>query len=121
MRLINDLAARLQTEDSYFRQHLIKEDIARLERLREISTTTPDPKAFLKAAMLIGWTPDDMRTFELKPTLEPLLTAIHARLTGSTTDDTAALDDDIDARWQAFEVDRIERLVGCLARVPRPM
>ena len=43
MRLLDDLGARLAGEDSYFRQHLIKEDIARLERLQAAALATGTP------------------------------------------------------------------------------
>jgi hypothetical protein len=121
MKLIADLKQRLEGEQSYFRQHLLREDIARLEKVAGIAMAQPTVEAFLTAARKIGWTPEDRRTFELKDTLEPLLAAIRERLTASPDDPCAgSLDDKIDALWQAFEQHRIDRLVGCLSRIPRP-
>ena len=123
MRLLDDLGARLASEDSYFRQHLIKEDIARLERL--VAAFTPGTVAadLVATGLRLGWTPDDSRTNELRPALEPLLDAIHNRFAAATTGTAAflaELDDRILALWNDFERLRMDRLVGCLARVPRP-
>lgn len=121
MRLIADLKRRLDDEQSYFRQHLAREDIARLERAVELARAQPSMEEFLAAAAKIGWTPEDRRTFELKATLEPLLTAMHARATAGLSSDRAdALDNEIETLWRSFEQHRMDRLVGCLARVPRP-
>ncbi|MGE0626567.1 MAG: hypothetical protein AB7O43_01985 [Hyphomicrobiaceae bacterium] len=120
MRLIDDLRRRLAVEESYFRQHLIKEDVARLERVMDIFSSHPERSAFLRDALMVGWTPDNLRTFELKSTLEPLLAVIHQRLSADG-DDAAAYDDEIARLWQAFEADRMGRLVGCLSRVPPPV
>jgi hypothetical protein len=123
MRLLDDLAARLSNEESYFRQHLVREDISRLERLVAACTPGNDAAAMIATGLKLGWTPDDMRTHELRPALEPLLAAIHDRLVSSPDGDPTAIgvkDDRIAALWEAFERLRMDRLVGCLARVPRP-
>lgn len=117
MRLIDRLNGGLAAEQSYFRQHLVREDIARLERLIAMAPAHPERSEFVSAAMKIGWTPGDSRTHELKPALAPLLEAIH-RLAVAGPD--AALEDEIEGRWREFEALRMDRLVGCLARVPKP-
>lgn len=117
MRLMAKLSARLAAEASYFRQHLIREDIARLERLTDMAQQCPAQDAFVAAALKIGWTPADSRTHELRPALVPLLEAIHA---SSVRGFQAGLDDEIERCWSAFETLRMDRLVGCLSRVPRP-
>jgi hypothetical protein len=121
MRLVADLKQRLDGEESYFRQHLLREDIARLEKVAAFALAHPESGPFLAAASKIGWTPDDRRTFELKETLEPLLRAIHDRALADQGDSRLEeIDEAIIALWQAFEQHRMDRLVGCLARVPRP-
>jgi hypothetical protein len=92
------------------------EDIVRLERLAELARTCADDSSYLAAASKLGWTADERRTGELQPTLRPFLLAYRASLVGGehrAFDELAAL-------WSAFDAHRIERLVGCLARVPRP-
>jgi hypothetical protein len=123
MRLLDDLGARLAGEDSYFRQHLIREDIARLETLLAVCPPGTGAADVVAKGLRLGWTPDDGRTHELRPALEPLLIAIHDRLAATAAGDVASLpglDERIAALWSAFEQLRMDRLVGCLARVPRP-
>lgn len=117
MRLIERLSGALATEESYFRQYLIREDIARLERLIAMAPAYAEPSEFVAAALKIGWTPGDSRTHELQPALAPLLEAIH-RLARTGSD--ADLEAEIETRWHELEALRMDRLVGCLARVPRP-
>jgi hypothetical protein len=113
MNLIERLEAELAVEQSYFRQHLIREDIARLNRLVALAGGHADEATFVAAGQTLGWTPDDRRTHELKPALVPLLEAIH-RAGGDMSGAQ------IEALWRAFETLRMDRLVGCLSRVPRP-
>ncbi len=121
MHLIETVERGLASEESYFRHHLIREDLVRLDKLKGLSSAHAEPADFLAVATKLGWTPEDRRTHELKPALEPLLLAIHRRLRlppGNPV--AAALDEEIAGLWQAFEQLRMDRLVGCLARVPRP-
>lgn len=120
MQLVDGLRHQLEIEQSYFRQHLMQEDLVRLERLVALLPSHPDPAAFIAAGLKIGWTPDDRRTHELKPALELLLLAIHERHTAAPAAVLGALDARIAAHWRAFEALRMDRLVGCLSRVPRP-
>ncbi len=116
-----DLRARLErdlrSEESYFRAQLLREDVARLEHLQELSATAPDVEAFKKAGLMIGWTPGDTRTWELRSALDPLLEAFYASAAhgGGADADRRLL-----AAWEAFDAQRMERLLGCLSRVPRP-
>jgi hypothetical protein len=116
-----DLRARLESdlrsEESYFRAQLLREDMARLERLQELAAAAPDVEAFKKAGLTIGWTPGDARTWELKSALDPLLAAFYA---SATRGGGADADDRLLAAWEAFDAHRLERLLGCLSRVPRP-
>lgn len=123
MQLIEDLERQKAGEESYFRQHLISEDLSRLNRLLDIAQASTDEASFLKEGKMIGWTPNDMRTHELTGTLTPLLCAIYTRLklpAGSPTESEIAHDEKIAELWQTFDNNRMERLVGCLARVPAP-
>jgi hypothetical protein len=115
MRLLHDLERALAQEQSLFRTQLLKEDIARVKQLQELAETAPSLDAFVRQALLIGWTPGDARTFELRPALEPLLAAFHAACKGE-----AGAQEGLAAAWRDFEALRMDRLVGCLSRVPRP-
>lgn len=121
MHLREVVEGRLASEQSYFRQYLIREDLARLDKLMAMAPVHDDPAGFVAAGMKLGWTPEDRRTHELKPALEPLLLAIHRRLRLSPgSDEAETLEAQISRHWDAFEQLRMDRLVGCLARVPRP-
>ncbi|MBU1210555.1 MAG: hypothetical protein KJ587_04665 [Alphaproteobacteria bacterium] len=121
MRLIEDLKQQQADEPSYFRQHLMMEDISRLERLAELAATSDDLAAFVTAGKTVGWTPEDRRTHELNATLEPLLVALHGRCgLDAGSPQASELDDRIEMLWQAFDANRMERLIGCLSRVPPP-
>lgn len=121
MRLMDELRRRLEGEQSYFQQHLLREDIARLEKVAGMARVLAGVDIFLVAAKKVGWTPDDRRTHELKEVLDPLLAAIHKRVTADQGDSgVVALDDEIVALWRAFDQQRMDRFVGCLSRVPRP-
>ncbi len=118
MRLIEELEQRVGREESLFRAQLIREDIARLQKLREIARTTGDVAAYRKASMRIGWTQGDLRTHELRAPLEVLLDAVYAYETG-----TKGTEEDmrIVAAWLELHRTRMERLVGCLSTpVPKP-
>lgn len=116
MTLIEQLEKALQAEESIFRAQLIKEDLARLKALERLAEAAESKEAFLKQGLFIGWTSGDARTFELKPALEPLLIAFHA----AREEDDEGAHARLAAAWQAFDAFRMERLVGCLSRVPRP-
>lgn len=115
MHLIDELEAQAGREESYFRAYLLREDVSRLRRLLELATTLPTYEAFRIDGLAVGWTPGDMRTHELKPALEPLLALFYRSVRGEAVPDGA-----IGVAWHAFERLRMDRLVGCLSRVPRP-
>jgi hypothetical protein len=110
MRLITELEHRLAGEQSLFQAQLLREDIARLKRLREMVAAAPDAAAFVKSGMRVGWTQGDARTAELREPLEAFLRAMHAS------------DDDLIAQaWETLHRVRMERLLGCLSTpVPKP-
>lgn len=116
MDLLNRLEASALAEESYFRAQLLKEDIGRLRRLQELSLSVPDLATFKKAGTMIGWTPGDTRSWELKSSLDPLLEAFYASAAAPDLDSSRRLD----AAWEAFNAHRVALLVGCLSRVPKP-
>lgn len=111
MRLIEELEQALRREESMFRAQLLREDIARLTKLRELARSTTDADAFCKAGMRLGWTQGDARTQELREPLTAFLRAVRAG------------DDALIARtWDALHRARLERLLGCLSTpVPKPV
>ncbi|MCB1546624.1 MAG: hypothetical protein KDJ41_02080 [Hyphomicrobiaceae bacterium] len=117
MQLIERLTKQAEGADGVFRQQLAREDLERLGRLEALAGTTGDHEAFTKAALLLGWTPGDLRTSELLPALGPLVEALHRWYRGKAGPDDDAV---ILRLWAAFDDLRIARLVGCLSRVPWP-
>lgn len=116
MELLDRLEASANAEESYFRAQLLKEDIGRLRRLEELSRSVPNLTSFKKEGAVVGWTPGDTRSWELKSTLEPFLEAFYASAKEASTDRNGQLL----SAWQAFDAHRVALLVGCLSRVPSP-
>ncbi|MBI3453508.1 MAG: hypothetical protein HY057_11915 [Rhodospirillales bacterium] len=114
MHLFERLDAQRKAEASPFRAQLLKEDIERLARVRDLAAANAGIAPYLKAALYIGWSQGDFRTHELKPTLEPFLVAYHAYWHGGCAD---AQDSTCSELWEKFATDRLDRLVGCLSRV----
>jgi hypothetical protein len=111
MELIARLESLVAREESLFRAQLLREDIARLEKLEALAKSAPDAEAFRKAGMRIGWTQGDARTHELREPLERLLDAVYA-----------SRDEEIFPAWEALHRARMEKLVGCLSTpVPKPV
>ena len=117
MRLTEELEQRLVAESSLFRAQLLREDLARLARLRELAVASEDRVAFAGAARRLGWTQGDARTPELAHVLGPLLEAVYDYEHGERTED---IEIRIRDAWLALARERIERFVGCLATPVRP-
>lgn len=118
MELVRDLEHLLQSEESLFRAQLLREDLARLAKLRALAHTETDLGAFTKSGMRLGWTQGDSRTEELRGALMPFLAAVHAFEKGRRDAQQEAL---IAETWRTLARVRMERLVGCLSTpVPRP-
>ena len=108
MQICDELQSRLQSEGSMFRAQLMREDIARLEKLVALADDSQDLAAFKKAGTYIGWTQNDMMTHILSESLGGLLDAIYAwRKNGG---EEAA----INAAWINFCAERNEKLIKCL-------
>jgi hypothetical protein len=119
MRLIEELERRLGEEQSLFRAQLLREDIARLVRLRELARSAGDLSVFKKASLRLGWTQGDLRTQELRVPLDALVDAIYAYETGAGGGGQEAR---IIEAWTELHRTRMERLVGCLSTpVPKPV
>jgi hypothetical protein len=118
MRLLGDLERLLAQERSLFRAQLLREDLARLRKLRELAAAAADAAAFAKAGARIGWTQGDARTHELREPLERLLEAVYAFERGKRDEAQEAR---IVESWDALHRARMEKLVGCLSTpVPKP-
>jgi hypothetical protein len=118
MRLIEELERHAAQEQSLFRAQLLREDLARLNKLRELARAATDAVAYEKGALRLGWTPGDLRTRELRAPLEVLLDAVYAYETGTKGDEQETR---IVEAWHELHRTRMERLVGCLSTpVPKP-
>lgn len=118
MRLAEELRRVLAQESSLFRAQLLREDLDRLGRLRELARSSGDPEAFRQQARRAGWTQGDARTAELAPALEPFLDTLFEYESGPHGPD---VEQRLVDRWVELHRLRMERLVGCLSTpVPRP-
>jgi hypothetical protein len=111
MKLTDKLREAAAKPASIFLGQLLKEDIARLERLEQLAETIGEPGQFAKAAMMLGWTQGDLRTFELNPELASFIDAVFRLHRASSPEDQP-----IEAAWQAFHRRRMDLLLGCLSR-----
>ena len=111
MNFIDELESRLAGEESMFRAQLLREDMARLHRLEELTDEHDDRDGFRKAGAYIGWTNGDMRTHELMDRLTPLLDAMYDwRRSGPTPETEQALR----SAWDRFHIERMRKLLRCL-------
>lgn len=118
MGLIEELERRLGREESLFRAQLLREDIARLGRLRELARGAGDAAAYRSAALRLGWTQGDARTRELGAPLEALIEAVREYEAGVVDGEQETR---IVEAWTELHRVRMERLVGCLTTpVPKP-
>lgn len=128
MRLIRELEQKLETEQSYFQAHLLREDVARLARMRDLARDAADAVAFRKAVLRLGWTAGDLRTHEIREPLEMLADAIYSYVItagAAGTADEGTSDGEQETRigqaWLTLHRVRMERLMGCLSTpVPKP-
>jgi hypothetical protein len=111
MRILKEMQECAGGEQSLFRAQLLREDIARLETLIALAAENDSLDAFRKAGLVIGWTPGELRTHEIKEPLEDFLAAVFAYETGGRT---AGLDAALTQAWTALDRTRMGKLVGCL-------
>lgn len=117
MRLIEELERRVAAEESLFRAQLLREDLGRLRKLKDLAARL-DRKDFLAQGKRIGWTQGDARTAEIEEPLERLLEAVYAFEAGPQE---AGQEVRIAECWQELHRARMERLLGCLSTpVPKP-
>lgn len=122
MRLILELERKLETEQSYFQSHLLREDIARLARMRALARGAADVIAFRKAVLGLGWTAGDLRTHEIQKPLEMLADAIYG-YEADASEGTSDREQEarIEQAWLILHRTRMERLMGCLSTpAPKP-
>jgi hypothetical protein len=96
---------------SIFSRQLLKEDIARIEKLEALAGLHADAVPFRTAAMVLQWTPSDLRTFELNPELGAFIDSVYAHVRNGSVDAQG-----VDNAWTALHKRRIDLLVGCLSR-----
>ena len=111
MQLVNELNEMLEREESPFRAQLLREDIARLEKLSAQAQQCPDLAEFQKSGTYIGWTQNDMMTHLVAEPLKGLLQTIHQHHhAGPSTESETR----IRQAWIQFCKERNEKLVKCL-------
>ena len=111
MQLLDQLDELAETSDSLFRRVLAREDAVRLRKLWDLAASAPSLDAYMKDGLYIGWTRDDMRTWELKEQLDPLMAAI---FTCRHAPETDGIEETINAAWALFNQHRMKILVHCL-------
>ncbi len=111
MKLIETLQKLQKEEQSYFRSALLREDIARLEKLQKMARTCNSLAQFEKDGLYIGWTQGDLRTGELKEALLPLMTVIFSYVKGRQDE---ATEQELLDKWATFNALRMKTLVHCL-------
>jgi hypothetical protein len=118
MRLIDILRQRQEKEESIIQMQILREDIARLSRMRELARSAADAGAYMRAALLLGWTAGNLRTQEIREPLETLAQAVYDFEKGARGDDQEAC---IEQAWVTLHRVRMERLMGCLSTpAPKP-
>lgn len=111
MRLIDELNKLIADKPGLFREQLMREDVARLEKLEALARSTAEPESYRLAGRKLGWTSLDARTSELGGVLDELLEAVReTTLSWSVAADVRTVD-----AWRALAHLRMERLVGCLS------
>ena len=111
MHLVDEMKRQLEAEESMFRAQLLREDIGRLQKLGAMAQRHETSGSFAKEGLYVGWTQGDLRTHELREPIAALLAAIYAYETGGRSDQQ---DRSVRAAWQAFDRERMEKLLGCL-------
>ncbi|MEZ5895716.1 MAG: hypothetical protein R3C40_04475 [Parvularculaceae bacterium] len=97
-------------DESIFRRQLAKEDLTRFSRLEALAANATDVNVFRKDGLYIGWTQGDMRTHDLRDSIETLLDAFYA----ARLNHSPEAEQKLAAAWDAFHRDRLKKLIHCL-------
>lgn len=111
MRLLEEFRRLLATEESLFRAQLLREDIAKFEKLIALAHEHTDYADFEKNGFYLEWTQSDFRTHELRDTLQRFLEAFYRHVREHQSDRS---DDALQEAWESFDRDRMNKLIGCL-------
>lgn len=111
MKLLEELEVTVDTLDSVFQAHLMREDIQRIKKLVLLAEKSSSFEDFEKAGFFLGWTQNDFRTTELAGTLKPFLSVFYAAV---QDENSACSEADVKQAWVSFNKDRLNKLVGCL-------
>lgn len=110
MSLTQRLEDIAKNDESIFRRQLAKEDLVRLSRLEALAANADDLNAFKKEGLYVGWTQGDMRTHDLRDSIDALLDAYYDAHTNHSPEAELKLT----AAWDAFHRDRLNKLIHCL-------
>ena len=111
MRLLQELQDLQASEDSIFRQQLLREDISRLQKLQRLASECDNATDFRKAGSRIGWTQNDMMTHLVAPSLNALLNAVYRYCQQEPSDELESM---VETAWLEFSKQRNEKLIKCL-------
>ncbi|MCF6220875.1 MAG: hypothetical protein L3J65_07160 [Robiginitomaculum sp.] len=111
MKLITYLESVISRNEGIVQTQLAREDLARVEKLRELAKTHDTYAALEKDGLYIGWTKGDFRTHELSDPIKALMRAVYNL---EKTGDVAKYNDRIMDIWAAFHTLRLKTLVHCL-------
>ena len=111
MKLIDHLKSVISRNEGIVQTQLAREDLERVEKLRELAQTATDYAIMEKEGLYIGWTKGDIRTHELSDPIKALMHAVYDYENGG---DKTVLDERIMEIWAAFHTLRLKVLVHCL-------
>jgi hypothetical protein len=115
MQLVKYLNTVISENTSYVQAYLAKEDLARIEKLQELATSSLTEAAYKKDGLYIEWTKGDFRTHELAEPLNALMDEIYI-LENSQLDEQEK--HNINAKimdiWAALHTLRLKTVVHCL-------
>jgi hypothetical protein len=109
--LIERLQAEAAAEPSFFRVHLLREDIRRLEEAQALAARSASAEAFHEGFASLAWAPSPERALEFAPEIARVAQCLYPD--GSSG--SAALNDETWWAWVTLQNRRLERLLGCLS------
>jgi hypothetical protein len=121
MRLIETLQASIAGDDSPFRAQLMREDITRINELREAASELSSTDALRNVAIKLSWTATEARTNELAAHVHALSDAIfdHVSAAEQATDQQESA---VEQCWLQLHHQRLETMIGCLSTpLPKPV